>query len=99
MRKPKSDDWRMDVSDEDLLDVVLAFIEEQIDEESEQTKISTVESLPGAQRALAMMSRVCGEVENGGLPQFFYNKPDVRWHAWAIEAARLMDMPKTRKAL
>ena len=74
---------------------MLAFIEERIDDDNEQTRIDTVASLPLAQRALAVMSRVWGDVENGGLPQFFYNRTDQRWHAWAVEAARLMAMPLT----
>ena len=96
---PESGDWRTAVSDAYLLDAVLGFIEEQIDDASEQTRINTVASLPGAERALAVMSRVWGEVANGGLPQWFYNTADVRWHAWAVEAARLMTMPRTGRAL
>ena len=88
-----------DVRDDDLVDAVLAFIEDQIDGASEETRINSVASLPDAQRALAVMSRVWGEVVNGGLPQFFYNRTDPRWHAWGVESARLMRMPRTEQAL
>ncbi len=99
MPLPEPGEWRIAASDADLLDAVLAFIEERIDDDNEQTRIDTVASLPLAQRALAVMSRVWGDVENGGLPQFFYNRTDERWHAWAVEAARLMAMPLTGRAL
>src|SRR5262249_13454000 len=99
MRVSDSGDWRIALCDGDLLNAVLDFIEEQIDDASEQTRINTIASLPRAQRALAVMSRVWGEVANGGLPQFFYNRPDSRWHTWAVEAAHLMSMPRTGQAL
>jgi hypothetical protein len=98
MPTPK-DAWHSALSDDQLVEVVLDSIEEQVDESTEDEKIKSLQSLPSAYRALAVMSRVWYQVQNGGLPQFFFNMPDARWHAMAPEAARLMNMPETGKAL
>lgn len=99
MPTPNDIDWHKALGDEDLIDVFLDVIEERIDEACEEREIDSLGSLPDACRALAVMSRVWGEVTNGGFPQFFFNKPDARWHAMAVEAARLMEMPETGKGL
>lgn len=52
MPLPEPGERRIAASDADLLDAVLAFIEERIDDDNEQTRIDTVASLPLAQRRL-----------------------------------------------